>query len=54
MQRIPPELTSNACTMRRDATPAERALWRALRGSSPRFTRQLVVGHDIIDTPVVR
>ncbi len=49
MQRIPPELTANARQLRRDATPAGRALWNALRSHRPRFTRQLVVGHYIVD-----
>jgi very-short-patch-repair endonuclease len=49
MQRIPPELIANARQLRRDATPAERLLWNALRSHRPRFTRQLVVGHYIID-----
>ncbi len=49
MERIPPELTRNARTLRREATPAERMLWRALSPCRPRFTRQLVVGHHIID-----
>ena len=49
MQRVPPELTANARDLRRQATPAERALWQALRDHRPRFTRQLVVGHFIID-----
>ncbi len=49
MQRVPPELTANARQLRRDATPAERVLWSALRSHRPRFTRQLVVGHYIID-----
>ncbi|WP_028965651.1 endonuclease domain-containing protein [Sphingomonas phyllosphaerae] len=49
MQRIPPELTANARQLRREATPAERVLWNALRPHRPRFTRQLVVGHYIID-----
>ncbi|WP_341209959.1 DUF559 domain-containing protein [uncultured Sphingomonas sp.] len=49
MQRIPPELTQNARRLRREATPAERLLWNALRSHRPRFTRQLVVGHFIVD-----
>ncbi|MGJ3630034.1 endonuclease domain-containing protein [Sphingomonas sp. MMS24-JH45] len=49
MQRIPPELTRNARALRREQTLAERALWQALRDQKPRFTRQLVVGHFIID-----
>lgn len=49
MQRTPPELTSAARALRRDATPAERKLWHALRDHHPRFTRQLVVSHFIVD-----
>ncbi|TKD51145.1 endonuclease domain-containing protein [Sphingomonas baiyangensis] len=49
MQRIPPELTNNARALRNAATPAERALWNVLRGHRPRFTRQLVFGHFILD-----
>jgi very-short-patch-repair endonuclease len=49
MQRTPPELTTNARRLRREATPAERRLWDALRSHRPRFTRQLVVGHHIVD-----
>ncbi|MBN8840568.1 MAG: DUF559 domain-containing protein [Sphingomonadales bacterium] len=49
MQRVPPELTRNARELRREATPAERTLWHALRSHRPRFTRQLVVGHFVID-----
>ncbi|TPG41149.1 DUF559 domain-containing protein [Sphingomonas koreensis] len=50
MQRTAPELTANARRLRRDATPAERLLWHALRGHQPRFTRQLVIGDVIVDT----
>ena len=49
MQRVPPELTANARQLRREATAAERTLWNALRSHRPRFTRQLVVGHYIVD-----
>ena len=49
MQRIPPELKSNARTLRNTATEAERKLWHLLRDHRPRFTRQHVVGHYIID-----
>lgn len=49
MERVPPELTSNARALRREGTPAERILWRHLRDRRPRFTRQLVVDHYIID-----
>ncbi len=49
MQRIAPELTSNARALRPDATEAERLLWQHLRKHHPRFTRQLVVDRYILD-----
>jgi very-short-patch-repair endonuclease len=49
MQRVPPEITARARALRRDATPAERLLWRLLSPYRPRFTRQLVVGPFIVD-----
>ncbi|MDO6414859.1 DUF559 domain-containing protein [Sphingomonas sp. BIUV-7] len=49
MQRVPPESTTNARRLRRDATVEERLLWAALRGLQPRFTRQLVVDRYIVD-----
>lgn len=49
VQRIPPELTNNARALRREATPAERKLWQVLSDRPPRFTRQLVVNHHIVD-----
>ncbi len=49
MQRTPPELKANARALRNTPTPWERALWQALRTHRPRFTRQLVVGHYILD-----
>ena len=49
MTRVPPHLTQFARTLRREATPAERRLWRVLSSCQPRFTRQLVVGRFIID-----
>ncbi|SOB86842.1 Very-short-patch-repair endonuclease [Sphingomonas guangdongensis] len=49
MQRVPPELTINTRSLRRDATPAERKLWRGLREQHPRWTRQHVVSHYILD-----
>ncbi|MGJ3629767.1 DUF559 domain-containing protein [Sphingomonas sp. MMS24-JH45] len=35
--------------MRREPTQAERAAWQALRRHRPRFARQPVVGHYIVD-----
>jgi len=49
MERTPPELRRNARALRSGATEAERVLWHALRDYRPRFTRQLVVGHFIVD-----
>jgi very-short-patch-repair endonuclease len=49
MQRIHPDLTSNARTLRSNMTDAERLLWRHLRQIRPRFTRQLVVDRYILD-----
>ncbi|HEX8383435.1 MAG TPA: DUF559 domain-containing protein [Sphingomonas sp.] len=42
-------MTERARALRREATPAERALWRLLASTRPRFTRQLRVGGFIID-----
>ena len=49
MRRVPAEMTDRARALRRDATEAERLLWRALSGYRPRFTRQLVIGRYIAD-----
>ncbi len=49
MKRVPAEMTERARALRRDATPAERALSLRLRGLRPRFTRQLVIGNYIAD-----
>ncbi|MEH3158640.1 MAG: DUF559 domain-containing protein [Sphingomonas taxi] len=49
MQRTPPELKATARRLRREATPAERRLWSALSDHRPRFTRQLLVSHVVID-----
>lgn len=49
MQRTPPELRSAARSLRTNATEAERKVWYALRGHRPRWTRQLVVSHYILD-----
>lgn len=42
-------MTERARQLRRDSTPAERKLWRLLSRYRPPFTRQLVVGHYIVD-----
>lgn len=49
MPRVPPRLTANARSVRREATDAERILWRLLSSYRPRFTRQHVVGPYILD-----
>jgi very-short-patch-repair endonuclease len=49
MPRIPPHLTANARSLRREATEAELKLWAVLAGQRPRFTRQLVAGPYILD-----
>ncbi|MEO6361009.1 MAG: DUF559 domain-containing protein [Sphingomicrobium sp.] len=49
MHRIDPKLTQHARNLRNNSTKAERLLWLRLRHYSPRFTRQLVVGHYITD-----
>lgn len=49
MQRMPPEMTANARRLRSGATDAEQRLWRELRRVRPRFTRQLVLSHYILD-----
>ncbi|MGH6613596.1 endonuclease domain-containing protein [Sphingomonas sp.] len=49
MQRTPPELKSNARTLRNNATEVERKLWHLLGDHRPRFTRQLIVSHYIVD-----
>jgi very-short-patch-repair endonuclease len=46
------ELISSARTLRREMTPAERALWEHLRahhGGGLRFRRQYVVGQFVLD-----
>jgi len=48
-RRIDPILTGKARALRALATDAERLLWRLLSPYRPRFTRQLVVGHYIVD-----
>ncbi|HLJ64308.1 MAG TPA: DUF559 domain-containing protein [Stellaceae bacterium] len=42
-------MTRRARELRRNATEAERIVWRRLSSHRPRFTRQLVVGPYIID-----
>ena len=49
MQRTPPEIKRNARALRNEPTDAERKLWHLLREARPRFTRQHVVSHYIID-----
>lgn len=42
-------MTERARQLRREMTPAERALWRILSPYRPRFTTQLPAGPFIID-----
>jgi len=49
MERTPPELKASARALRKNATEAERVLWSALKSTRPRWTRQLPVGHFIVD-----
>ena len=49
MQRTTPEMRSAARALRNEPTAAERKLWQVLHDHRPRFTRQLVVSHYIID-----
>ena len=49
MKRVDERLTANARELRNNATKAERLLWNKLSTYRPRFTRQLVVGHYIVD-----
>lgn len=42
-------MTTHARALRNGATPAERLIWRRLSCYRPHFTRQLVVGHYILD-----
>ncbi|WP_231933195.1 endonuclease domain-containing protein [Botrimarina mediterranea] len=50
--RIPPKTTTNARTLRRNATHPERVLWYALRNrqvAGHKFRRQYPVGSFIVD-----
>ena len=52
MRRIKPEKTAFATTLRNNATDAERALWKILRGDALnglRFRRQFPIGTYIVD-----
>ena len=52
MRRIKPKQTAFATTLRNNATDAERALWKLLRGDAInglRFRRQLPIGTYIVD-----
>lgn len=42
-------MTGHARSLRRNATDAERALWRIISRYRPRFTRQHVIGPYIVD-----
>ena len=49
MQRTPPELKALVRNLRTNATKEERKLWSYLHDHKPRFTRQLLVSHYVID-----
>jgi len=49
MARVVPLMTIRARSLRTHATETERLIWHRLSGVRPRFTRQFVVGHCIID-----
>ncbi len=48
-RRVPKITTDRARALRREATPAEKALWRLLSTYRPRFTTQLSVHPYVID-----
>jgi BirA family biotin operon repressor/biotin-[acetyl-CoA-carboxylase] ligase len=48
-RRIPKRVTDNARTLRREATPQERAMWALLSRYRPKFTRQLSIPPYIAD-----
>ena len=48
-RRVPKITTDRARALRREATPAEKALWRLLSTHRPRFTTQLSVHPYVID-----
>jgi very-short-patch-repair endonuclease len=49
MRRIPKPMTDRARSLRREATPAERAIWQLVSHYRPAFTRQLVIDRYIVD-----
>ena len=52
VRRSTPELAQRACTLRKEATPAEQVLWEALRDrrcGELKFRRQHAVGTVILD-----
>jgi len=48
MRRVSKKITAYARALRREATPAERALWRLLSRYRPAFTRQLSIDDKFI------
>jgi len=48
-KRVPEQQTARARSLRNNATPAERRLWRLISRYRPSFTRQLVIGPYIAD-----
>ena len=49
VKRVPEISTERARALRSAATPAERTLWRYLRGGEAKFTRQFPIGPFIAD-----
>lgn len=49
VKRVPEIRTDRARSLRRNATDAERKLWRLISRYRPKFTRQLPVGPYIVD-----
>ena len=49
MRRVPKLMVDRARSLRREATEAERVLWRLLSRYRPAFTRQLVIDRYIVD-----
>ncbi|MEG3086036.1 endonuclease domain-containing protein [Sphingomonas sp. PB4P5] len=48
MRRVSRRMTSRARALRREATPAERAIWRLISRYRPAFTRQLTIDERYI------
>ncbi|WP_260598893.1 endonuclease domain-containing protein [Sphingomonas endolithica] len=48
MRRVSKQMTARARELRREATPAERAIWRLISHYRPAFTRQLSIDERYI------